>query len=82
MAPADVEIEPDEYSRSSTNEGVLPWLVRWAHGAGTRDLYPALAALVNPVQNIFFLAAHYFTLFVPIAQQPERAVVPGHLSLV
>jgi hypothetical protein len=33
-------------------KGVLPWLVRWAR-AGTRDVYPSLAALV---QNYFFLA--------------------------
>jgi hypothetical protein len=38
---------------------VFPWLVRWARSAGTRDFYPALAALVNPVQNIFFLTVHY-----------------------
>jgi hypothetical protein len=34
-------------------KGVLPWLVRWARHAGTIDFYPALAALVSPVQNIF-----------------------------
>ncbi len=34
-------------------KGALPWLVRWALHAGTRDFYPALAALVSPVQNIF-----------------------------
>jgi hypothetical protein len=34
-------------------KGLLPWLVRWARRAGTRDFYPALAALVSPVQNIF-----------------------------
>ncbi len=32
---------------------VLPWLVRWARRAGARDLCPALAALVSPVQNVF-----------------------------
>jgi hypothetical protein len=32
----------------STNEGVLPWLVRWARRASSR------------VQNIIFLAAHFF----------------------
>jgi len=32
-------------------KGVLPWLVR--SGAGTRDFYRALAALVSPVQKIF-----------------------------
>jgi hypothetical protein len=41
-------------------KGVLPWLVRWARRAGTRVFSPALAALVGPVQNIFFLAANTF----------------------
>jgi hypothetical protein len=50
-------------------KGVLPWLVRWAGRAGTRDIYSALAALVGPVQNIFFLNVLYFNSFVPIAQQ-------------
>jgi hypothetical protein len=31
---------------------VLPWLVRWAHHAGATHFYPALAALVSPVQNM------------------------------
>jgi hypothetical protein len=30
---------------------------------------------------IFLFAVHYFTSFVPIAQQAEQIVVPGHLSL-
>ncbi len=29
-------------------------MVRWACRAGTRDFCPALAALVGPVQNMFF----------------------------
>jgi hypothetical protein len=33
---------------------VIPWLVRWARRACTIDFYPASAALVSPVQNIFF----------------------------
>jgi hypothetical protein len=41
-------------------KGVLPWLVHWARRAGTRYFYIALAALVSPQQNIFFLAIHYF----------------------
>jgi hypothetical protein len=48
---------------------VLPCLVCWAGHAGQRDFYPALAALVAPVQNIFILTVQYFTIFVPIAQQ-------------
>ncbi len=46
-------------------KGVLPWLVRWARRAGTRDFYPALAALVSPAQNIIFLTVYYFNSCVP-----------------
>jgi hypothetical protein len=45
-------------------KGILPWLVCWARLAGTRDLYPALAALVSPVQHIFSLTVHYFNFYV------------------
>jgi hypothetical protein len=61
--------------------GFLPWLIRWTCRASTRDLCPALAALVNPVQNIVFLPVQFFTLLVPIAQQPGQAGVLGRLSL-
>jgi hypothetical protein len=60
---------------------VIPWLIRWACRAGTRDFGPALAALVGPVQNIFFRTVHYFTSFVPIIQHAGQAVVPHCLSL-
>jgi hypothetical protein len=33
-----------------TVQWVLPWLVRWARSAGTRNFYPALAAQVSLVQ--------------------------------
>ncbi len=49
----------------STNEKVLPWLVCWACRAGTRDFCSAWAALVGPVQNIFFLTVHYFNCWSP-----------------
>ncbi len=61
--------------------GVHPWLVRWTRRAGTIDFCPALAAQVSPVQNIIFLIVHFFTFFVPIAQQPRQAGVLGRLSL-
>jgi hypothetical protein len=61
--------------------GVLPLLVRWARRASTRDFCPGLAALVDPVQNILFLTAHYFTSFILIAQQTRQAVVPSRPSL-
>ncbi len=60
-------------------KGVLRWLVRWPHRAGTRDCYPALVALVNPV-HFFFLEAYFLILWVPIGQKSGQAVVPGCLS--
>jgi hypothetical protein len=62
-------------------KGVLPWLIRWACHVSSRDLYPALAALVSQEQNIFFLSVHCFNFCVPIAQQPRQSVVQGRLSL-
>jgi|688.fasta_scaffold329747_1 hypothetical protein len=59
-------------------QGLLPWLVRWACRAGTRDFCPSKTALVGPVQNIFFLAVHYFNPFGPIGQQAGQAAVLGH----
>jgi hypothetical protein len=50
-------------------KGVLSWLVRWACRAGTEYFCSALAALVGPAQNIFFLTVHYFNTCVPIARQ-------------
>ncbi len=46
-----------------------------------RDFHPVLAAMVSPVQSIFFLIVHCFNLWVPIAQKPGQAVVQGRLSL-
>jgi hypothetical protein len=40
-------------------KGVLPGLVSWACRAGTIDFCSVFAALVSPVQNIFFLTVHY-----------------------
>jgi hypothetical protein len=60
-------------------KGALSWLVRCR--ASTRYLCSALAALVGPVQNIFFLTVHYFNSFVPIARQAGHAAVLGRLSL-
>jgi hypothetical protein len=50
-------------------KGVPPWLDRWACHTGTRDFCSAMAALVGPVKNNFFLTLHFFNSFVPIAQQ-------------
>jgi hypothetical protein len=61
-------------------KGILPWLVRWACSACTRDFF-ALAALDDPVQNDFSLTLHCFNSFVPIAQQAGWAALLGLLSL-
>ncbi len=63
-------------------KGVLSWLVRWVCRAGTRDFFmPWLHDKVGPVQNIFFLTAHYFSALFPIAKQAGQAAVLGRLSL-
>jgi hypothetical protein len=62
-------------------KGVRPWLVRWACRSRTRDFSPALAALVGPVKNIFYLIVHYFTSLVPLARQAGQAVVLRRPSL-
>ncbi len=70
-------------SRSARGDtGALPWLVRWAYRAGTRDFGSALTVLVDPVQNNFFLTVQYFNSFVPIAQQAGVAAMLGRLSLI
>jgi hypothetical protein len=68
-------------SWSTYERGPSLQLVRWSWRAVTIDFSPALAALVSLVQNIIFLTAHFFTLTVPIAQQPGPAAVLGRLSL-
>ncbi len=72
-------------SRSCTvaktkKDRVLPLLVCWSRHAGTKDFCFALAALVDPVQNLFPLTVDYFKSFVPIAQQAGQAVVLGRPS--
>jgi hypothetical protein len=59
----------------------LHWLVRRALPAGTRDFCPALTALVGLAQSVVFLTVHYFSSFVPIAQQARQAVMLGRRSL-
>ncbi len=52
--------------------GLSRCLVSWARQADTGGFYPALAALVSTVQNVFFLAVHCFNLCAPIDQQPGQ----------
>jgi hypothetical protein len=48
-----VETEANGTQRVQMKEA-FPWLVRWALRTATREFfYPALAALVSPVQNSF-----------------------------
>jgi hypothetical protein len=61
-----VETEVNGDSKSTNERG--PSLV------GSFNFCSALAALVGPVQNILFLAIHYFNSFFPIAQQAGQAV--------
>jgi hypothetical protein len=68
-----VETEVKRESKRTNERG--PFLV------GTREFRYALAALVGPVQNIFFLSVHCFNYFVPIAEQAGQAAVLGRLSL-
>jgi hypothetical protein len=53
-------------------KGALPWLVRWARLACTRDADPALAALVSPAQNILFLTV-LLLYTVSIYVSPSRS---------
>ncbi len=48
-------------------KGALPWLVRWACRSSTRDFFTALATIVGPVQNIFFITIRntLFQFFCP-----------------
>jgi hypothetical protein len=61
-------------------EGILPWLVCWAHRSGTRDLLSCLRCSSRPSTKYFFLTELYFISFVPIAQEVKQAVVPRRLS--
>ncbi len=56
-------------------KGILPRLVRWACRTGTRNLYPALAALASPVQIIFFRNAdfHFMVSHRTVAWTGSRA---------
>jgi hypothetical protein len=46
-----------------------------------QEIFSALATLAGPVQKFVFLTVHYFSYFVPIAQQAGQAAVRGRLSL-
>jgi hypothetical protein len=65
-------------------KGVLPWLVRWAGHAITRDFCPALASLVGLVQKIFFhhlLLFHFICSHRPVSWACSHAESPVSLSM-
>ncbi len=76
-----VETEVNGSSKRTNEKGFfLGWFVGLV--VPVQEIFgSALAALVGPVQNIFFLILHYFNSFVPIGQQAGQAAVLGRLSL-
>jgi hypothetical protein len=46
--------------------GLLPWLVRWARCASTRDFFPDLDALVGPVHRT------PYTISVHLSPSPSK----------
>ncbi len=58
----------------STIKEILSWLVCWARRAGIRDFSLALAALVGPVQNIFFLTGRLLLDLSP--ERLKRGMAP------
>ncbi len=63
-------------------KGSLPWLVRWADLAGTRDFLSCLSCSSRPGTKYFFPHRTLFQFIWPHrAQQAGQAAVLGHLSL-
>jgi hypothetical protein len=65
-------------------KGALPWLVHWARHAGTRDVCPALAALVGQVQNFLFCHRtlfHFLRPYHPANWAGSRAATPVYLCV-
>ena len=69
-------------------KGVLSGLVYWACRAGTRDFCSALAALVDPVQNVFYAPCTALIQFLcphcPVSWvgSPSGSPVSYYVSLV
>ncbi len=65
-------------------KGVLPQQVCWDCRGGTRYFCPSLADLSSEVQNIIFLAAHFFTIIPDhkVTWTGSRAGSPVSVSLV
>ncbi len=56
----------------STNERGPSLVGRWPFRAGTRDCCPALAALVRPVQDIFFSSPYTIAITVICVQRAVK----------
>jgi hypothetical protein len=69
-------------SKSANERGpFLGWFIGLA--VPVQEIFcSVLAALVGPVQNIFFLTIHFFKTFVPIAQQAGQEAMLGSPLLV
>ncbi len=69
-------------TRRGLMKGVLPWLNRWTRNDGTIDFCPALAAVVNTVQNII---SSPYTFSLKLSPSPSwaggRAGSPVSMSL-
>ncbi len=71
---------PSKLGRQSCRVACLLICVHVYNKRDKRGVAPA-DSFISPVQNVFFLTAHYFNAMVPIAQQAGQAVVPRRLSL-
>ncbi len=77
VATTDFENEANGDSGSTLEmKGVLPWFVL----ASRRAFLSCLCCSSQPSTTYYFLNVHYFSSFVPIAQQAGQAVVPSCLS--
>ncbi len=67
-------------------KGVLPWLVNLTCHAGTIDLFPALSALIIPIQILAVMLGRlsmflYSLLVLPVMKE-ERHREEGHNDVV
>jgi hypothetical protein len=57
-------------SQRVQTEGALPWLVRWGRRAGTRDIYPALAALLTGQPSTKYFFPHRTQFYFMCSHRP------------
>ncbi len=65
---------------------VLPWLVRWAHRAGKRDVCPALAACSSQPSTKYYFSRctffHFISIHPPATWAGSRVGSQVSVSLV